>query len=331
LKRALVIAIAAAVLGALAWWLYSRGSQGAENLLHVSGHIEATQTDLSFKVPGKIAAIHFDEGDEVRQGQVVAELEAQDLREDVALAEANLGSAQANLAKLLAGSRPQEIAAAKAAMDQAQADLHNKKLDYERNEDLFRQGVVPASRRDSAEAAYRVAQQAWRQAQENYRLVKAGPRVEDIEAGREAARQARANLDLARTRLGYARLYAPVGGVVLVREAEPGEVVAVGAPVLTTGDLDHAYLEAYIPETDLARVRYGQRASVTTDTYPGKRYPGRVYFISSQAEFTPKTVETRKERVTLVYRTKVAVSNPRHELKAGMPADGVIFLDGGQR
>jgi HlyD family secretion protein len=327
---AIIAVVGLAATGGLLYWLLSGAGQEAGNVLRLSGHIEATETDLAFKVPGKIAAINFYEGDLLKPGQVVAELEAQDLRDDVTLAEANAAAAGANLAKLLAGSRPQEIREAKAAVDEAKADMDNKKLDFERNQKLFEEGVVSVARRDNARTAYRVAEEAYRRALESFRLVKEGPRREDIEAARAELARARANLELARTRLGYARLVAPTAGVVLVREAEPGEVAQVGSPVLTTGDLARAYLEAYIPETDLARVRYKQRAVVTTDTYPGKEYPGWVSFVASQAEFTPKTVETRKERVTLVYRVKIRVENPGYELKPGMPADGVIFLEGEQ-
>ena len=136
-----------------------------------------------------------------------------------------------------------------------------------------------------------------------------------------------ANLELARTRLGYTIVRAPVNGVVLTRPAEPGEVAAIGATVLTTADLDNVYVEAYIPESDLAKVRLGQKAAVTTDAYPNKKYAGWISFINSKAEFTPKTVETYKERVALVYRTKIRVENPNYELKPGMPAEAVIFLD----
>ncbi|MFH0809168.1 MAG: HlyD family efflux transporter periplasmic adaptor subunit [Pseudomonadota bacterium] len=331
MKRALAVLAALVAVGFVVWWFALRARPAPQNVLSVSGHIEATETDLSFKVSGKIAAIYFQEGDGVRRGQLVAEMEGRDLRDDVRIAQAAAAFAQANLARLQAGSRPQEIAEAKAAVDQARADLRNKQLEYDRNRQLFAEGVVPASRLDNSRAAWQVAQQALNQIQERYRLVRIGPRQEDIDAARAEYGRAEANLDLAKTRLGYARLTAPVDGVVLVREAEPGEVVAVGATVLTTGDLGHAYLEAYVPETDLTRVHYGQRAAIATDTYPGGVYPGFVYFVSSKAEFTPKTVETRKERVTLVYRTKIRVYNPRYELKAGMPADGVIYLDGARR
>jgi HlyD family secretion protein len=131
---------------------------------------------------------------------------------------------------------------------------------------------------------------------------------------------------ISRIQLGYTVLYAPMAGVILTRPAELGEVVAPGTPIITIGDLDNVWLRAYISETDLGRVRWGQPVAVRTDTYPGKTYRGRVSFISSQAEFTPKSVQTQKERVTLVYRIKIELENPHHELKPGMPADAVMDL-----
>ncbi len=327
LKR-LQLIIPAALLAAavLAYFLFFRGKPVSPDILQLSGHIEATQTDLSFKVPGKIAAIHFQEGDDLQAGQSAAELEDKDLREDVAQAEGTLGTARANLAKLLAGSRPQEKRESAAAVAQSQADLVDKEREFRRMQGLFERRTVSAQTRDKAEAAYLMAKEAHRRAGENYSLVLEGPRKEDIAAARSEVRRAEAALDLACTRLGYATITSPVNAVVLVRPMEPGEVAAVGTPVLTVGDLDHAYFEGYVPETDLAKVRYGLKAEITTDSYPGKKYPAWVYFISSKAEFTPKTVETHKERVTLVYRTKIRVENKDHSLKPGMPADARIFL-----
>jgi len=314
-------------VAALGVWLYWENNQTEPGILRLSGHIEATETDLGFKVPGKIAAIHFEEGEEVQAGEVVAELESQDLRRELDAARARLAAARANLTKLEAGYRPQEVREAQAAVAQARADYDDKAKDYRRMQNLFERRVVPASSRDKAEAAYLMAQEGLRRAQENYDLLKAGYRQEDIDAARAELSQAQASLELAETRLGYATISSPVTGVVLARPMEPGQVAAVGATVLTLGDLDHAYFEGYIPETDLARVHYKQKAAVTTDTYPGKRYPAWVSYIASKAEFTPKSVETYKERITLVYRTKIRVENPQHELKPGMPAQAMIFLD----
>jgi HlyD family secretion protein len=326
-KRVALIVILVAALGGLGAWFFLRGSQDNRVVLKLSGHIEATETNLGFKVPGKIAAIHFEEGQEVAAGQVVAELESQDLRREVDAASARLAATRANLAKLTAGYRPQEVAQAKAQAAQAQADFDDKARDFRRQQTLFERKVVSASTRDRSEAAYLMAKEALRRSREGYDLQKSGFRQEEIDAARAEMNQAQANLELAQTRLGYATITAPVTGVVLARPMEPGQVAAVGATVLTLGDLDHVWFEGYIPETDLARVRFEQKARVTTDTYPGKHYAAWVSYIAGKAEFTPKSVETFKERVTLVYRTKVRVENPGHELKPGMPAEAVIFLD----
>ncbi len=346
--------IVAGLVAGLALFLGLRQGSPPVATLRLTGHIEATETNLGFKVPGIIKAIHFQEGQEVRAGQVVAELEAQDLRQEVAAAAARLDAAQANLQRLRAGYRPQEVREAQAAVAQAQAEYDDKARDFTRYQNLFSRKVVSAQTRDRAEAAYLMAKESLARAQERYDLLRSGFRAEDIEQGRAEAAQARANLELARTRLGYAVITSPVDGVVLVRPAEPGQVAQVGATILTLGDLDNVWFEGWVPETDLAKVgatiltlgdldnvwfegwvpetdlakvRYGQKAQVTTDSYPGKVYPGWVSYLASKAEFTPKMVETFKERITLVYRTKIRVDNPRHELKPGMPAQAVIEFE----
>jgi HlyD family secretion protein len=329
-KIVLVLILTLVAAGGFGYWYFGGSPGNGQDQLRLMGHIEATETDLSFKVPGIITRINFQEGDYVKAGAVVAELDAQDLRDELALARARLKAAESTLERLQTGSRRQEIAEARAAVIQAQADLENKQLDYERMEGLLQRRAVAVSRRDNARAAYLMAQEARRQAQEHYSLVKEGPRKEDIAKARADVKEMQANLELARTRLGYATLTAPVNGVVLTRPAEPGEVAAVGATILTTADLDNVYLEAYIPEPDLAKVRYGQKATVTTDAYPDKKYAGWISFINSKSEFTPKTVETYKERVALVYRTKIRVGNPNYDLKPGMPAEAVIDLNSGQ-
>lgn len=331
MKRAIILILAGALIaGGLGYWLFFGGSQGAKDSLRLMGHIEATETNLGFKVPGKISAIHFEEGQVIKTGQVAAELESEDLHQEVAVAAARLEAAQANLEKLEAGFRSQEVREAEAAVSQTKADYDDKKKDFERMQNLFERRVVSASTRDQAEAAYLMAKAALRKAEEQHDLRRSGFRKEEIAFGRAEFEQAKASLELAKTRLSYAIIRSTVTGVVLSRPTEPGQVAAVGATVLVLGDLDNAYFEGWIPETELAKVTYGQKATITTDTYPGKQYAGWVSYVSSKAEFTPKTVETYKERVALVYRTKIRVENPNYELKPGMPAEAVIYFDTGK-
>ena len=328
-KRPVIVGLLAlaVILGGLGYWLYSMEHRVPNSRLRLQGHMEATETDLSFKVSGLIEFIFFQEGDWVASSQKVAGLEAKDLRDEVDRAKATLAAAAANLAKLEKGYRPQEVKEAEAQVGKTKADLENKKIDYERYENLLKRKVVPAITRDKFRADYLMAQESHKSALEQYSLRKEGFRQEDIDQARGEFQQAKASLDLALTRLGYATITSPVTGVVLTRPMEPGMTAAVGTPVLTLGDLDNIYFEGYIPETDLAKVKFGMKAEITTDTYPGKKYPAWVSFINSKAEFTPKTVETYKERVTLVYRCKIRAQNLNCDLKPGMPAEAVIFLD----
>jgi HlyD family secretion protein len=315
------------VVGGLAYWLVWWESRPPKNALRLEGHLEATETDLAFKVSGIIQYIFFQEGDWVSMNQAVAGLEAQDLKDEVDRARASLAAARANLNKYEHGYRPQEIQEAEAQVGKTKADLVNKKLDYERYENLYQRKVAPGITRDKFAADYLMAKEAHKSALAQYNLMKEGFRAEDIDKARGDFQGAQAALALALTRLGYGTVNSPVNGVVLVRPMEPGMTAAVGAPVLSVGDMDNIYFQGYIPETDLAKVKFGMKAVVTTDSYPGKKYPAWVSFINSKAEFTPKTVETYKERVTLVYRCKIRAENLNYDLKPGMPAEAVILLD----
>lgn len=330
MKRFLTLLVALAVVAAL--YLYPRFSNNstAETTLLVSGNIEAHESLLAFKVQGRIVALLVEEGQWVEAGTILARLEDDDYRQQMSLDEANLRVQEAELTLALAGSRPQEKQAAEQAVLDAEAELAQRKLDFERAERLYREGVGSQEARDQAETNRKRAEAAYRQARERLDQTLEGTRPEDIAIARAQLLRARESLELSRIQLSHTILRAPQAGVILVRQAELGEVVAVGTPVVTLADLDHVWLRAYLNETELGRVRWGQPAQLRTDTYPGKTYPGRVSFISSKAEFTPKSVETHKERVTLVYRIKIDVENPNHELKPGMPADGRIELSPSQ-
>jgi HlyD family secretion protein len=236
-----------------------------------------------------------------------------------------------SLALTLAGTRHQEVKAAQQTMLDAEADLNEKKIDNERAEKLFAKDEVSAQDRDLAGTALKRAEALFNAAQQRYNEAVEGSRKEDIAIARANLNQAGADLGLSRVNLSYTVLRAPFAGVVTVRQVELGEVMSPGSPVITLSDLDHIWLRTYIAETDLGRIHWGQDAIVTTDTYPGKQYHGSISFISPDAEFTPKSVQTYKERVTLVYRIKIDIDNPNHELKPGMPADAHVDLASGKQ
>ena len=325
-KRILVALILAGLLGGVGYYLLTKEKEEGDPVIRVSGNIEATEVDVGFKITGRITELTVQEGDWVEKGNVLARLDDEDLRNRVALAQATLTAAQARLNKLLAGSRPEELGAAEADLARTKADLENKRSSYERMKALEERRVIAKEVLDNSEASYRMAQAAHQKAMENYLLVREGPRKEDIEDARAQVDQARASRRLAETQLSYTTLRCPLSGVVLVKSGEIGEVVNPGTSILTLADIRNVWLKAYVAETDLGKVKWGQEVEVTTDLRPRKAYRGKISFISSQAEFTPKTIQTEKERVTLVYRIKIDLPNPDRELKPGMPADGRILL-----
>ena len=311
--------------------LYARWTarKPPSNVLLISGNIEAHESLVGFKVQGRLDELLVEEGQSVHEGDLIARLDNKDYTQQVGVDEALLGSREAELDLALAGSRTQEIKAAEQAVLDAQADMELKKVEYQRNQALYeRNSGVSAEARDVAATNLKRAQAIYERNKQTYAELVEGTRKEQIAINRANVSTAKQNLGLSRIRLEYTSLFAPKTGVVTVRQAELGEVMQSGTPVVTIADIDHLWLRGYVSESDLIRVSWGQSATVRTDTYQGKTYKGRVSFISSVAEFTPKTVETHKERVTLVYRVKIDLENPNHDLKPGMPVDAEIDLTG---
>jgi HlyD family secretion protein len=278
-------------------------------------------------------------------------------RARIAEARAALTVREEQLAELRSGSRPQELERARADVREARAVLENARAEAERMQALYRDGGVSAQTRDAARTGAEVALERHRNALERLDLAKEGPRQEEIRQAEAALQQARATLLVARTgelevvrkrqelatlqattardraalaaaeaQLGYTILTSPLAGVVLRKHVEPGEMIAAGTPAVTIADLGNIWLKIYIPEPQLGRVKLGQTAEITTDSHPGKVYRGTITFINSEAEFTPKNVQTQEERVKLVFAVKIAVENPDQELKPGMPADARLHV-----
>lgn len=322
----IVILLAAAVAAGFYFYPHFRTKPAPTNEITLSGNIEAHESQLSFKVPGRIIELPIEEGQQIKENDLIARLEDSDLRQRVRIDEASVAVRRSNLALALAGTRDQEINALHQSVNDAQADFELKKADSDRAQQLFSKDELSAQDRDRAVTALKRSEAALSAAQQRLSEAQEGARKEDIAIARANLNQAQANLGLSRINIGYTTLRSPSEGVVTVRQAELGEVIAPGSPVVSLADLNHIWLRSYIAETDLGRIHWGQNAFITTDTYPGKQYHGRISFIAPNAEFTPKSVQTYKERVTLVYRIKIDVDNPNHELKPGMPADAHIQL-----
>jgi HlyD family secretion protein len=317
----LVAAVIAAVLLSGRFW-----KQRDQGVISLSGNVEVTEVDTGFKIPGRIVDLLTDEGKLVQKGGKIAVLESAELESLMAQSRAVLSEALAKLEELKTGSRPQEIAQAAANMKAAEAELVKAKKDYDRAERLYTNEAISASQLDAARSVHDSWVEKVKAAGEQLSLLKEGPRKEVIKAAEDHVQSARAALRVTEERLGDTTLFAPVSGVVLKKNVESGEVVQSGTPVFTIGEIDDPWIKVYIKEDKLALVKLGQRATITVDTYRGKVYEGTVSYISSQAEFTPKTVQTQEERVKLVFGVKVRVKNVNQELKPGMPADVNIHL-----
>ncbi len=307
------VVLLAGTASSAGWFGFGRPT----NILIVSGDIEAHESILSFKtVQSRIALLPFDEGATVKAGTVLARVDDADYRQQVVIAEAALDVQKRQLA-----SAQQAVDAARHTVLSDMADLSEKQLDAGRAQTLWSQQASSTQARDLARTAQKQSAAALARDQSLERVA-----ARNVDLAAANVKSAQAALDMSRIVLGYTVLRAPYNGVILVRQAELGESEVPGTPIVTMADLDHVWLRAYVNEPDIGKIRFGQRVTVTTDSYPNKIYRGRISFIASQAEFTPKSVETHAERITLVYRVRIDLENPTHELVPGMPADARIAL-----
>ena len=315
--------IAALVLVALAAgggyaWLSPQFAPAADAGLTLYGNVDIREVDLGFRVAGRLQAMHFEEGDAVAAGQLLAELDAQPLQEVLAVAEAGVLQAQAQLDRLNSGSRPQEVQQARARVAEAEAALENAELELARQQGLFDDGLNSRHALDAALARRDQSAARLRASQEALGLAVEGFRQEDIAAARAALGAALARRDQAKTQVQDAQLLAPSPGVILTRALEPGAILKVGSPVYTLSLTETLYVRAYVSEASLGRVVPGTAVRVRTDSTE-RAFSGQVGFVSPRAEFTPKTVETPELRTDLVYRLRIVVADPDPSLRQGMP------------
>lgn len=290
-------------------WFHDRHR---DTVLALSGNIEAHESHLSFKgVQSRLVALPFEEGQSIRAGDVLARVDDRDLAQQVAVADAAVAVQERQLA-----AARQNVEAARRLVDADQAALAQRSLDLRRAQDLRQQGFLSDASVDAADTA--LVQARAGVARDEALALAAARNVDTLAA---SARSARESARLGRIQASYAVLVAPFDGMITARQAELGEVVAPGTPVVAIADLDHVWVRAYLNETDLGRVRLGQAAVVTTDGPRAAPLEGRLSFIASEAEFTPKNVETHAERVTLVYRVKIDIDNRARRLLPGMPVD----------
>jgi len=293
-----------------------RGAQ--DGVIVASGNVEATEVLVSTKVPGAIESLSVDEGSVVKPGQELARIDTTDIRLALEAAHADRAQADAELRLRLAGSREEDVKEARAQVVRTEADLDGAQKDLARMEGLLASGSGTTKSRDDAGTRRDVAAASLEAARERLRRLEAGARSEEKDAARARLQSAEARIAQLEQQLKDAVILSPVGGVVTSKLSEPGELAARGTGLVIVTDLSDAWLNVYVAEPDLGRIRLGQEAEVRTDD--GQVRKGRVSFVASQAEFTPKNVQTRDERVKLVYRIKVALENADGLFKPGMPS-----------
>jgi HlyD family secretion protein len=292
--------------------------------IRVSGTIEATEVRVSAKVGGELLELAVEEGSRVAKGQVLARIDHEALDLQLAQARAGVALAQAQLALLLKGARSEDIQQAQQALIQAEQNLRLAREDAERMKGLLASGSATQKQNDDAAARFVVAQAQYNAASQALRKLQNLARPEEVQAAQARVDQARAGVRLLEKSIADAEVSCPRDGLVTQRLMEPGELAAPGTTLLVLADLSRVELEVFVSEPDLGRVRLGQPVSVRIDGPPPNSFTGRISWISSAAEFTPKNIQTRQERVKLVYGVKIQIDNPQGILKAGMPADALL-------
>lgn len=323
-RIAAVLVLLVAVGGAVWYFALRDGASSTE--WEASGVVEAVEADLGFQAGGRVAEVLVREGDRVAHGDVLARLDVIELDAARAAAEAQLAMARAQLADIEAGARPEELGSARAAVTAAAERVTEGRREVDRLRPLVETGAVPGQQLDQAETTLQVAQAQHEQAVEALRLLEAGARVDQVRARRAAVGQAQAALAQVDAALDQAVIRAPFDGVITVRHREPGEAVSPGLPVVTVLDPANRWVRIYIPEPRVSSIALGSEAEIWTDGSE-RRFRGRVIHIASEAEFTPRNVQTPEERVKLVFAVRVAIEDdPGQVLKPGLPAD-VRFVD----
>lgn len=314
--------ITALVLAALAGLACS--SKAAKDVISASGTIEAIEVNVASKVSGQILTLAVEEGARVKPGDVLANVDHATADIQLRQAEAGVDLAQAQLVLLRNGARKEDIQQAEAVLKQAEAGLLVASDDARRMRELVRTGSVTTKQRDDAEARLTVAEAQRSAAAEALNKVRRLARPEEIQAAEARLAQARAAADLLTKTISDCTITAPAGGIVTHKAVEAGELVTPGATVVTLTELDSVYVVIYVTETEMGRVRLGDAVEVRIDAFRDRAFAGKITYISPEAEFTPKNVQTKEDRVKLVFGVKVEIENKDGLLKPGLPADALF-------
>ena len=320
IRIAVVAVIVALALGTAGYKLYGRTEKG----ITATGTIEVTKTDITPKVSGYLIERNFQEGDQVKAGQILARIDRPDLDAQLTRDEAALAKARAQLRDLELGARPQELQEAAANLAAAESQAVRAKMDFERNAKLFKENAIAAQQLDTYRSAHEVAANALVAAQSRYSLLQAGNRPETIEAQRLEVDRSVAVLAASRIQLQDTIVAGPLSGRILSKNYEKGEYVNAGSSIATIGDLQDCWVKIYVSTEQLGQIRLGQAVKVKIDAYPDKVFRGEIKEINQNAEYTPRQSITQRERANMVFGVKVKIDNADEMMKPGLPADVIL-------
>ncbi len=318
MKKILPIVLILTAFAGIAWFYQTHHAKN-ESALVLYGNVDIREVNLGFRVGGRLSRLMYDEGDKIKQGEIIAQLDDEPYRNQVANVSAQVNSLKERLKLKESGNRPQEIAQAKSLVRERETATANAKQLFLRSERTLLIKGISTQDRDNAEANFQENEARLAAAKQNLALLEAGFRVEDIAQAKADLRQAEAALATAELQVKDAALTAPSDGVILTRAQEAGAILQAGATVFTVSLQSPVWIRAYVHEPDLGHIHPGTQVKIYTDSQPDKPYKGQIGFISPRTEFTPKSVETAELRTSLVYRLRIVVENPDDALRQGMP------------
>lgn len=321
-KPVLVVAAAVVVLAALLLWWWSSRDKPTDGVLQLQGNVDIRQVSLAFDGSGRVQEVRVEEGDKVKAGEVLATLDTQTLQLQADQAKAQIQTQQQSVARLRNGARPQEVIQARSQLAAAQADAARAAQDLQRLQGVAAATAgrgVSAVEMDRARSAAKVAAANAELQRQGLALVEQGPRKEDIAAAEAQLQAADAQLALLQHQISQGQLKAPVAAVVRSRLVEVGDMVSPQRAAFALALTQPKWVRVFASETELGRIRSGQRAQVFSDSHPDTPVAGKVGFISSVAEFTPKSVQTEELRTSLVYEVRVVVDDAQDQLRLGQP------------
>jgi len=301
----------------------------ASRAIEASGTIEATSVQVSSKSSGEILHLDAAEGRFVHEGDILAVIDHAALEIQLDQARSGVDLAKAQLDLLTNGARGEDLAQAKDALNQANDTLQNAQEDFNRMESLYKVNAATKKQRDDAEYRYTAAKTQASSAQQALLKLQNFARPEDVKAALARVDQAVYSVQLLEKSIKDCTVHSPVNGIVTEKLVEEGELAAPGTGLYVITNLDTVKLTIYVSETDLGDIHLGQEARISIDSRPGVTYPGKVTFISPVAEFTPRDIQTKDERVKLVYAVRIEITNPQETFKPGMPADATLARMGG--